>query len=271
VFSEAVRGIFEDIRRAVKYYNYRKPRSSYVPTPRVEVYRSRRTGKDNLFLFKLYIPQTRPTKPGEVVVVAVYRSFEKPVSKKTFDRSLKYIWRRLEEFEREDAGFWKHRFIYFIAEGFRAGAEELRKRVNKDFKERGEDTRIRFVRINPEPATVVSTIREDIVKFLGSRAWRYIWRLNSVGKKNVKGAKKHFLDFITLILSRLLDKNVYLGAQDVASRDEVLLSVYTNFLEKLRVELPKPKKQEKEAEESPKQPADLPLTQPEDFNRYERV
>jgi len=289
-FSEAVREIFEDIKRAVKYYNYRKPRSSYVSMPRIKVYRSRRTGKDNLFLFKFYIPQTKPAKPGEVVVIAVYRSFERPASKKTFKRFLEYIWKRLEEFEREDAGFWKHRFIYFVAEGFRAGAEELRKRVNKDFKERGEDTRIRFVKVNPEPAIVVSTVRRDIVKFLGSRAWRYIWKLNSgsaegnnADRKSVKGAKKHFLDFIMLVLSRLLDQKAYLDAQDVAARDEVLLSVYTNFLhEKLRVEPPKPKqekkteKQTKRAEKSgPKEPAELPadllLARPEDPDRYERV
>jgi len=171
-FSESVRSIFEDIRAAVNYFDYSKPSSSYTPKPRIEVYRSRRTGEENLVLFKFYIPETRAGQTPDAVIVAVYRSFEKPVEKHTFERSWRYVWRRIEEFAEDDRGFEKHIFIYFAGEGFRAGVEEAKSAVNKDFKESGVNARIRLVDLRFR--SLGDAVRRDLIRYLGSRAWRLI-------------------------------------------------------------------------------------------------
>ncbi|RDD52770.1 MAG: hypothetical protein BA066_07910 [Candidatus Korarchaeota archaeon NZ13-K] len=237
-FSEAVRSIFEGIRAAANYFDYSKPSSSYTPKPRVEVYRSRRTGEENLILFKFYIPETRVGQTPSVVIVAAYRSFNKPVSKFIFERSWRYIWRTVEEFTEEDRGFEEHIFIYFAGEGFRAGVEEAKRAVNGGFKESGVNAKVRLVDLRFR--SLGDTIRRDLIRYLGSRAWRLIESLGG-GRDGVKvrGSVKSFLDFVALIVSRLTDLSVYRDVQDISKRGEALLSVYRAILEKLSVGPPK--------------------------------
>jgi len=266
-FSESVRGVFDGIALAARYFDYVKPSSSYVPKPRIEVYRSRRTGRESLIIFKFYVPQTRADKTPEVVVIAAYRSFEKPVEKWTFSLAVKYIQRKIEEFVEEDAGFTKRIRIFFAGDGFRAGVEELAKKLNGEFVKNGEDISITLVDTRFED--VGRVIIENLAAYLGARAWGLIERLKE-RKDTVKDGFKNFLDYVTLILSRVQGKvETYRDCQDVAKRDEVKLNVYRNILEELSVEQPKPKRREGAHPESGPTPVeDRPLLTPEDLDRY---
>jgi len=271
-FSEAVRRIFEDIKTAVSYFDYVKPSSSYVPKPVLESYMSRRTGRESLVIFKIYVPQTRADKTPDVFVIAAYRSYERPVEKWTFGLAVKYILRRIEEFVQGDKGYTKRIRIFFAGDGFRAGVEELAKRFNGEFVKNGEDISITLVDTRFED--VGRVIIENLATYLGSRAWGLIEKIKE-RKDTVKDGYKNFLDYKVLVLSRILDPNhVYRDCQDVAKRDEVKLSVYTNILEKLSVVKPKPKQREKRVhpETRPIPVEDRPLlTSLEDLDRYKPV
>jgi len=230
-FSEAVRGVFEDIKAAVSYFDYIKPSSSYVPKPVLEAYRARSTGRENLIIFKFYIPHSRVVMPPAAIIVAAYRSLQSPVKKYRFEKAADYIGRRIGEFIDGDRGFERHYFIYFCGFGFRAGVEEAKRDLNSKFI--GADLNARITLVDMRSRSVGLTVREDLFNYLYDRVHSLIEKLIAEGKSRVRGSLKNFIDYVILVAARLTDRELYEEAKSFLKERETPLDRYRALIEKL--------------------------------------
>ena len=225
------------LKEAVKLFNTIKSHAYYQKLKHYKIV-AKRTGTTNLNVLIATIPQTRNPEKPEYLVIAAYVSREKVMQRIDFVRRLEYVMRFIKKLMSVDGSGWWHAFIYFMGKAFRAGVYEEAKRTRKVFMGRGLDINLRIIELRYEGRDLTSIIYEDLLRFLGSRAYRILNRGNySRSEGKVFGKLKHLLDYIIAILTSLKEgKKGLLRIEDLMREHEEYVDTYLDLLKELGYE-----------------------------------
>jgi len=239
IFIEArisINGVIVDLKNAVQSFNniyFDLNHYSYRQIFRSRVFRARRTGRESLWISKLSIPQSdRTSKDDEYIVIAIYLSTEIPVEKCSFERRLKYISRRIEEFAERDQATRYHYFIYFCGYGFRAGVYEALKKARSSFIRDGVNANIRLIDLRT--TSIRETIYRDLSNYLNRRLYGALTGDFSKSRNMVYGALKAFIDYLLMVLAHLKrDNSLATRLEDIARLREFEVDKYREIIESL--------------------------------------
>lgn len=186
--------------------NDEQPRISsrfYIRKPRIFQKRSNYYGYINTTVIVSELPVLRKYSYPDKIVIALTAFYDKrPVTLQHFQQRLESLGKLLRNVDKEEGE--KHFFIYFIAEKFRAGAEEESRRLycrlnNNRYKA--------IVKTLTPKSGIFETIAKDITAFLVKRS---IKLLSSPGFKysdeKIFGYPKKFVEYVIILTSRLQGK-----------------------------------------------------------------
>ena len=176
----------------------------YIRKPRRIQKRSNYYGYINTTVIVSELPVLRKYSCPDKIIIALTVFYDKKaVTLQHFRQRLESLGKLLRNLDKEEKGE-KHFFIYFIAEKFRAGAEEESRRLYHRLNDNGYKAIVKT--LTPRD-NIFEIITKDITVFLIKRTLKL---LSSPGFKysdgKIFGYPKKFVEYIIILTSKLQGK-----------------------------------------------------------------